>query len=162
MALAIEADNAQDYEKAFGLYQRALEIFMVALKWEKNPKSKEIIQARVVTYMDRAELLRKTLKEKESAPAPSAKKKAAAATGGAEEEDNKLRGALSSAIVVEKPNITWDAVAGLEGAKETLKEAVILPQKFPQLFTGERRPWSGILLYAFARPPLLPSQRRAG
>jgi vacuolar protein-sorting-associated protein 4 len=38
-------------------------------------------------------------------------------------------------------------VAGLEGAKESLKEAVILPVKFPQFFTGKRKPWSGILLY---------------
>lgn len=30
----------------------------------------------------------------------------------------------------------WDDVAGLEGAKEALKEAVILPIKFPQFFTG--------------------------
>lgn len=30
----------------------------------------------------------------------------------------------------------WDDVAGLEGAKEALKEAVILPVKFPQFFTG--------------------------
>ncbi len=41
----------------------------------------------------------------------------------------------------------WDDVAGLEGAKEALKEAVILPVKFPQFFTGKRKPWSGILLY---------------
>ena len=30
----------------------------------------------------------------------------------------------------------WDDVAGLEGAKDALKEAVILPVKFPQFFTG--------------------------
>ncbi len=29
------------------------------------------------------------------------------------------------------------------GAKDALKEAVILPVKFPQLFTGKRRPWKG-------------------
>jgi len=28
-----------------------------------------------------------------------------------------------------------------------LKEAVILPVKFPQLFVGKRKPWKGILLY---------------
>lgn len=38
-------------------------------------------------------------------------------------------------------------VAGLELAKEALKEAVILPVKFPQLFTGKRKPWKGIMLY---------------
>lgn len=40
------------------------------------------------------------------------------------------------AIVMEKPNIKWSDVAGLDGAKEALKEAVILPIKFPHLFTG--------------------------
>ena len=44
---------------------------------------------------------------------------------------------LSGAIVVEKPNVSWDDVAGLNGAKEALKEAVILPVKFPHLFTGK-------------------------
>lgn len=41
----------------------------------------------------------------------------------------------------------WEDVAGLEQAKESLKEAVILPIKFPHLFTGKRTPWRGILLY---------------
>lgn len=45
----------------------------------------------------------------------------------------------AGAIVMEKPNVRWSDVAGLEGAKEALKEAVILPIKFPHLFTGEAR-----------------------
>ncbi|KAI1235646.1 hypothetical protein IHE44_0002530 [Lamprotornis superbus] len=63
-----------------------------------------------------------------------------------------LRGHVSShtltgAIVMERPNVRWSDVAGLEGAKEALKEAVILPIKFPHLFTGKRTPWRGILLF---------------
>ncbi len=54
---------------------------------------------------------------------------------------------MKGAIVMEKPNIKWTDVAGLENAKESLKEAVILPIKFPHLFTGKRKPWHGILLY---------------
>ena len=48
-------------------------------------------------------------------------------------DTQKLRGALSGAILTETPNVKWEDVAGLEGAKETLKEAVILPIKVPTL-----------------------------
>jgi vacuolar protein-sorting-associated protein 4 len=53
----------------------------------------------------------------------------------------------TGAIVSETPNVKWDDVAGLDSAKESLKEAVILPMRFPHLFTGKRKPWRGILLY---------------
>ena len=62
-------------------------------------------------------------------------------------EKKKMVSKLNDAIMVEKPNIKWDDVAGLESAKEALKEAVILPIKFPHLFTGKRQPWRGILLF---------------
>lgn len=62
-------------------------------------------------------------------------------------EIKKLRQGLQGAILSESPNVAWDDVAGLAQAKEALKEAVILPIKFPQLFTGKRTPWRGILLY---------------
>ena len=38
--------------------------------------------------------------------------------------------------IVTNPNVSFADVVGLEGAKEALKEAVILPVKFPQLFQG--------------------------
>lgn len=48
---------------------------------------------------------------------------------------------FAGAVVMEKPNIRWNDVAGLEGAKEALKEAVILPIKFPHFFTGKHTLW---------------------
>jgi len=42
-----------------------------------------------------------------------------------------MSNALSGAILTEKPNVRWDDVSGLEAAKEGLKEAVIMPVKFP-------------------------------
>ncbi|RTG81988.1 vacuolar protein-sorting-associated protein 4, partial [Schistosoma bovis] len=62
-------------------------------------------------------------------------------------ENSRFQLQLQGAIVTEKPNISWDDVIGLQSAKEALKEAVILPIKFPHLFTGKRTPWRGILLY---------------
>lgn len=66
---------------------------------------------------------------------------------GEDADAKKLRSALQGAILSDKPNVKWEDVAGLENAKEALKEAVILPIKFPHLFTGKRQPWKGILLY---------------
>ncbi len=38
------------------------------------------------------------------------------------------------------PNVSFTDVVGLEQAKDALKEAVILPIKFPQLFQGILHP----------------------
>ncbi|WPG97921.1 Hypothetical protein R9X50_00070400 [Acrodontium crateriforme] len=155
---AIEQDTAGEYEKAYQQYYQALELFMLALKWEKNQKSKEMIRSKAAEYMERAEKLKnhladqdKTNKRKPAAMGTNGK--AANGSGKADDDDEldadskKLRGALAGAILTDKPNIKWEDVAGLEAAKDALKEAVILPIKFPHLFTGKRQPWKGILLY---------------
>ncbi|KAK3306089.1 P-loop containing nucleoside triphosphate hydrolase protein [Chaetomium strumarium] len=160
--LAIDADNAAQYEKAYQLYYQSLELFMLALKWEKNPKSKEMIRAKTAEYMDRAEKLKAHLADAEgkrkkpgmvgvngTTTGGTGKGKEAGEDGGEtlDEDSKKLRSALAGAILQERPNIRWDDVAGLEQAKEALKEAVLLPIKFPHLFQGKRQPWKGILLY---------------
>ena len=38
-------------------------------------------------------------------------------------------------------------VVGLNRAKQLLKEAVLMPMKYPHLFTGLLEPWKGILLF---------------
>lgn len=47
----------------------------------------------------------------------------------------------------EKGGRGFASVAGLELAKQALREAIVLPVQFPHLFTGARRPWSRVLLY---------------
>lgn len=65
---AIENDNDGEYEKAYQMYYSALELFMLALKWEKNPKSKEMIRSKAGEYMDRAEKLKNHLAEDRKKP----------------------------------------------------------------------------------------------
>lgn len=50
-------------------------------------------------------------------------------------------------IFQSNPGVTWDDVVSLSEAKRLLKEAVVMPVKYPQLFTGLLSPWQGILLY---------------
>eukprot|EP00924_Labyrinthula_sp_SR-Ha-C_P004051 maker-scaffold_3-augustus-gene-12.9-mRNA-1 protein AED:0.08 eAED:0.08 QI:89/1/1/1/0.5/0.33/3/552/446 len=144
IAEAIELDSAGDYEKAYMKYQRALEQFIVAIKYERNEATKKILTKKVEEYMARAEALKASIKEGKSKAV--AQGGSGGGQGGSNELD-KLAAGLEEAIVSEKPNIKWSDVAGLEMAKEALKEAVILPVKFPQLFSGKRKPWKGILLY---------------
>ncbi|KAF8111163.1 hypothetical protein N665_0076s0156 [Sinapis alba] len=151
---AVQEDNGGNYSKAFPLYMNALEYFKTHLKYEKNPKIREAITQKFTEYLRRAEEIRAVLDE--GGPGPGSNGDAAVATkpktkpkddGGEDPEQSKLRAGLNSAIVREKPNIKWTDVAGLESAKQALQEAVILPVKFPQFFTGKRRPWRAFLLY---------------
>ena len=59
----------------------------------------------------------------------------------------------SECVVVERnPNVPWEDVAGLHVAKESLKETVLLPMKFPHLFQTKQRQISRcILLYGVSK-----------
>lgn len=146
-------DEGKNYKEAFTLYESAVQYFLHALKYETpTEKSKETIRMRCTQYLERAEKIKQYL-DKDDKP----KKKAKATSGGGSDksddddddksESKKFKNQLGGAIVVEKPNVSWTDVAGLDAAKESLKETVILPIKFPQLFKGKRKPWRGILLF---------------
>uniref|UniRef100_A0A6Q2YR93 vesicle-fusing ATPase n=1 Tax=Esox lucius TaxID=8010 RepID=A0A6Q2YR93_ESOLU len=150
---ATEEDKNKNYEEALRLYQHAVEYFLHAIKYEAHSdKAKESIRGKCMQYLDRAEKLKDYLKNKDKAGKKPVKEaqsndKSDSDSEGENPERKKLQEQLMGAIVMEKPNVRWNDVAGLEGAKEALKEAVILPIKFPHLFTGKRTPWRGILLF---------------
>lgn len=151
---AQESDNKEDYGKALDLYRDALSRITMGLKYETNPQRKKLLMERLEGWMKRAEELREQQakgadKKDENSPkgADTNENEDKTLPKADDEENQKLRRSLANVIVGETPNVKWDDVAGLESAKASLKETVIMPVKFPQLFTHERRPFKGILLF---------------
>lgn len=147
---AVHEDDTGNYKKAFTLYMNALEYLRAHLKYEKNPKIKEAITQKFAQYLRRAEEISAILDAGGGEPnlnrgaAAGSVKPKTKTSGGGEKNDKdkddpelaKLKAGLDSVIIKEKPNVRWSDIAGLENAKQALQEAVILPVKFPQFFTG--------------------------
>lgn len=109
-------------------------------------------RSKCAQYLDRAEKLKEYLgkNKKKAVPAngesgKSSKKENCKDETSKDDSDSdedpekkKMKNKLEGAIVGEKPDVKWSDVAGLEMAKEALKEAVILPIRFPHLFQGFR------------------------
>ncbi|XP_020841435.1 katanin p60 ATPase-containing subunit A-like 2 isoform X2 [Phascolarctos cinereus] len=66
---------------------------------------------------------------------------------GMNSEMRELAAVVSRDIYLQNPNIKWSDIIGLDAAKQLVKEAVVYPIRYPQLFTGILSPWKGLLLY---------------
>jgi len=168
--MGAEEDRKQNYEDAYRLYKSAIQHFLHIVKCtpyvdEQNPTLKESLNKKTEEIMKRAEEIQQFLNK--SAPKPAGSTAAPDQRGpqsqsrpqgvqrppdehkedSPDDANSGLKGSLASAIITEKPNVKWTDVAGLEVAKQTLQEAVILPTRFPEMFVGRRTPWKGILLY---------------
>ncbi len=132
---AVRADKEGRYEDAIQDYLRAAEILVKAAKVTRNPMIRETYEDRAKSYVGRAKVLKETLK------------KAPASRGGRDEDDEEIDDHLADAVISEKPDVKLEDVAGLQPAKQALREAIVLPLMRPDLFKGARRPWRGILLF---------------
>ena len=139
---AVNADKCEDYENAFQYYSKAAEKLNYIRKYDENQYNKDVYTKKAIEYINRAKDIKKAMEKGKGKD-----KKGGNGEGDEDEEAKKLEEQLSGCLVSEKPNVKWSDVAGLDKAKEALKEAVVLPIRFPQLFQGKRKPWKGILLY---------------
>lgn len=67
--------------------------------------------------------------------------------GNNDEKPNEYEEKLLQEMLDTSLGISWTDIAGLSFAKQTLQEAVILPNLRPDLFVGLRAPPKGVLLY---------------
>jgi AAA+ superfamily predicted ATPase len=93
-----------------------------------------------------------------SAPASSAPRAASAATppkcqataprGPAfTDGDPKFISMIERDIMQTHADVSWDQIAALHDAKRLLRECCVMPLLMPELFTGLREPWKGVLLF---------------
>ena len=151
---AVELDEKGHYRQALNKYQRAAEILIQFVKYNKNPIMIRKCHDQIEQYLDRANVLkahlsgpkvrrgRPTVKPSESKDGETKEDE-----GQYSAEEQEIIDSISGTILTESPDVKWTDIAGLEGSKQALREAIVLPIMKPKLFTGARKPWSGILLF---------------
>ena len=155
---AIALDRAKNYREATANYIKAAEILVECTKYTKNVNMKQMWSNKATEYLDRAEELKNMGKKKVRLRSSISNKPSEDQKEGDEqenedreeeltEEELELEKMVMGTVLIEKPDITWDDIAGLPDPKQALREAIVLPLKRPELFTGARTPWSGILLF---------------
>ncbi|MFX1329424.1 MAG: AAA family ATPase [Promethearchaeota archaeon] len=152
---AVLFDSQGKFRQAINQYQRAAEILMQFMKYNKNPQMRMLCQRNIEEYVERAKVLKSHLsgvrprhvKHIESSSEGKGIEDTKSDMGLVSSEEQELIDMISGTIVTESPNVKWNDIAGLESVKQALREAIVLPIAKPELFTGARRPWSGILLF---------------
>lgn len=101
------------------------------------------------TIVDYKAILSNTLKTEYMSNIDSSERmlKPLAGYAGLTGEFRDLAAVVTRDIYLENPNVYWDDIIGLDEAKRLVKEAVVYPIRYPQLFTGILSPWKGLLLY---------------
>lgn len=141
---ALEMDKQKRYTEARSYYLDAADALLKAVKFERNPEAATALRRRASLYVARAKELQEATRRDRAA---AHSKRSSTSKASADDEESELEKALSDTIITEKPNISLNDVAGLEVAKMALREAIVLPLARPDLFTGARKPWKGILMF---------------
>jgi len=146
---AVALDNQGKFRQAIIQYQRSAEILMQFMKYNKNPQMRMLCQRNIEEYIERAKVLKSHLGGPRARRAKPIGEDddSSSDTSRVSSEEQELIDMISGTIVTESPKVNWEDIAGLENVKQALREAIVLPIAKPELFTGARRPWSGILLF---------------
>lgn len=156
---AISLDRSQQFDQALEYYFEALAVLQRIYIKQCSPQQRDYVVNGIQKTNARIEELKGIVS---SMPPPQAQPttyqktpnipnnpaRAPAPPRNQQQNQNQDDGVntMENAILMERPDIRFTDVAGLETAKIALNEAVIMPIKIPHLYK-RIDPWKGILLY---------------
>ncbi|MCS7098669.1 MAG: AAA family ATPase [Candidatus Methanomethyliaceae archaeon] len=120
---------------AITYYQKAIDAFLKLVNLYPNYELNKIYIQRATMYQERIRVLRGEISESMNEQTE----------GRPISEQNSKQASYEDLLLIEKPNVKWDDVAGLDDVKRAIRESIVYPSKRPDLFPlGFPR---GILLY---------------
>ena len=164
-------DDSKQYSTAVMLYEEGLRLLIERHQQERDEPKRAVILKTVEEYMARAERCKQLAQVKppdhsnygaRPRPPKVPPRKPVRRTSPqaprrrsppppAQAPENIVRDPFEARVLQEMLDgssaVRWADVAGLEAAKRTLKEAVVLPNLRPDLYRGLRAPPRGVLLF---------------
>jgi transitional endoplasmic reticulum ATPase len=126
-------EEAGDKDAARGLYLQAAESYLNASKASSDKDEKEFRANMAQTFFGKSVSMRPV----------SSRPPAGGGSGGGGDEEK-----LKDVVPIEKPNINFENVGGLESVKEEIRKAIVYPFQHPEIFKMYgKRAGEGILLY---------------
>jgi len=160
-------DDSKQYSTAVMLYEEGLRLLIERHQQESDEPKRAVILKTVEEYMARAERCKQLAQAKRPdhdnygakprppkvpvrrTPPKAPRRRTSPPPPAAPE--NIVRDPFEARVLQEMLDgssaVRWADVAGLEAAKRTLKEAVVLPNLRPDLYRGLRAPPRGVLLF---------------
>ena len=135
---AVSLDKAGRHKEACEHYLEAARLLIELGRRIRDPIFRRQLARKAELYVKRAEQIRRGEITKIGAGRPAE---------AVSEAIEALPPELQGAVLVERPDVGWDDIGGLEEAKKALMEAIVWPMLRPELFKGPREPWKGILLF---------------
>ncbi|MBN1683228.1 ATP-binding protein [Candidatus Bathyarchaeota archaeon] len=133
---AVQFDRMGNREKAAECYNNAIDQLQKLVRLYPDYTFNRLYIEKVTTYKERIKILKSEDGEEAGYEKFTSFESRQTSTADTTEESKEI---------VEKPNVKWAEVAGLEDAKKAIKEVIVYPVKRPDLFPLG---WSrGLLLF---------------
>jgi len=161
-------EDSKQFSTAVMLYEEGLRLLIERHQQESDEPKRAVILKTVEEYMARAERCKQLAQAKRpdhdnygarprppKVPVrrtpPKAPRRRTSPPPPVQAPENIVRDPFEARVLQEMLDgssaVRWADVAGLEAAKRTLKEAVVLPNLRPDLYRGLRAPPRGVLLF---------------